>query len=225
MATHHARSVLAALAIGAALTATGCTAGSEAPSGTAAPAEREANSDAASYPDAAETPAKTEGVVPQAPEAQSTEGNPDTGKARSPWCTTEALSASLRSGQPAAGSRYAGLVLRNSSDTTCRTQGYPGIQLTRKNGEPIRTKAVRDHSRAPQPLTLAPGDRVSARLRWTVVPSEGDPADGRCPNPAALRVIPPDQRAADTTTWRLGPVCGTGKVRVLPLQAGTGGTR
>jgi len=231
MGTHHARSVLAALAVGAALTATGCTADSGSSSAAPVSAEHKASRTASPSPDAPET---SPSVAPQATTAQGADGtdaagsgkqNPGkrgSGKAGTPWCATDAVSTSLRPGQPAAGNRYATLVLRNTSGAACRTQGYPGLQLTGKSGREIPTDVVRDHSRAPQLVTLAPGDRASARLHWTVVPSEGDPANGKCPDPAGLRVIPPDQRAADSAGWNLGTVCGAGKVQLLPLRAGGG---
>jgi hypothetical protein len=145
-------------------------------------------------------------------------GSGDSGGVR--WCTTDALSVSLRPGQPAAGNRYAALVLTNSSSAACRTQGWPGLQLTGEDGEKIPTEAVRDRSVPSRPLTLSPGGHASARLHWTVVPGEGDPADGRCPDPATLRVIPPDQRTAKSAPWKMGEVCGAGEIDVRPLLPG-----
>lgn len=233
MARHHARSALAALAIGVALTATGCTTASgSAADADHAPAQLTSNSHAAQTRGTSAHGTTSATQTTTAPTA----GNPvSTGKGTgssagkgtgaSPWCTAGALSVSLRPGEPAAGNRYATLVLSNSSSHACRTQGYPGLQLTGKDGKPIPTRVVRDHSHAPRQLRLAPGQRASALLHWTVVPGTGDPADGICPRPAGLRVIPPDQRTADSAAWRLGEVCGTGKVEVLPLQAGKGAAR
>jgi len=218
MATHHARSVLAALAIGAALTATGCT---TAPASTNTPASAESTAPDGS--DAEEPPAESQSAAPQGTKAQGAEGEGRPGdsgadKSRPPWCVTDDLTVSLRPGQPAAGNRYATLTLTNSSGTACRTQGWPGLQLTGKGGEKIPTVVARDHSKPSGLVTLAPGARASARLHWTVVPSEGDPSDGRCPEPKAMRVIPPDQRAAKSVSWKLGTVCGAGEIDVLPLR-------
>jgi Protein of unknown function (DUF4232) len=93
------------------------------------------------------------------------------------------------------------------------------------DGEKIPTEVVRDESEPSRPLTLAAGERSSARLHWTVVPSQGDPADGKCPEPGSVRVIPPDQRTAKSAVWKLGEVCGTGEIDVLPLQIDKGAGR
>lgn len=218
MATHHARSVLAALAIGAALTATACTAGT---SSSSTPASVEGGGAKDSGPQ--ERSAKSESAASETTEAKGAEGDGRPGdsgsaKARTPWCATGALSMSLRPGQPAAGSRYATLVLTNSSGTACRTQGWPGLQFTGKGGKQIPTEVVRDDSSPSRPLVLAPGEQASARLHWSVVPSGSDPSDGRCPEPRAIRVIPPDQRTAKSVTWKLGAVCGTGEIDARPLR-------
>lgn len=219
MARIHARSTLAALAVGAALAATGCTAGAASSSDRAASAGEAGPSSHASRDDSAGSAP----VQQKAPESGKEKGDGQDGPSdnagkRPPWCTTGALSVSLRPGQPAAGNRYGTLVLTNSSGTSCRTQGWPGLQLTRGDGEAIPTKVVRDHSDPSRPLTLAAGAQASARLHWTVVPGEGDPADGKCPEPAKLRVIPPDQRTSKTASWKLGTVCGAGEIDVLPLR-------
>ena len=149
-------------------------------------------------------------------------GDSGSGTDRPRWCTTEALSVSLRPGQPAAGNRYAALVLTNSSSAACRTQGWPGLQLTGEDGGKIPTRVVRDHSVPSTQLTLSPGGHASARMHWTVVPGGGDPDDGRCPEPKAVRVIPPDQRTARTAAWKLGEVCGAGELDVRALLPGAG---
>lgn len=221
MADHHVRSVLAALALGAAVTLSGCTGGSAASSSS--------SSDSPASVDGTERGAAPSGD----PTAQATEGNkPGGGSAdsgtsggRPPWCSTDALSVSLEPGQPAAGNRYAALVLTNSSSSACRTQGWPGLQLTGEAGEEIPTEVVRDRSVPSRQLTLSPGGKASARLHWTVVPGEGDPSDGRCPDPRAVRVIPPDQRTAKSADWSLGEVCGAGELDVRPLLPGAGPPR
>jgi hypothetical protein len=224
MGAHHARSVLAAIALGAAVTVSGCTAGSG--SSNASPASVDgADSGSASSPGASGQNSDS-GRPPRAQGAEADDGGRPSGpggeESRPRWCTTDALSVSLRPGQPAAGNRYAALVLTNSSSHTCRTQGWPGLQLTGEDGGKIPTRVVRDHSTPSPQLTLSPGGSASARMHWTVVPSEGDPADGKCPGPAAMRVIPPDQRASKSASWKMGEVCGAGKLDVRPLLPGAG---
>jgi hypothetical protein len=222
MATHHARSVLAALAIGAALTTAGCTAEPASSSNSPASAERPGSDSGAD--DSSGSSDSSESTEAKGSEDQN--GSGDSGsKAKPRWCTTDALSVSLRPEQPAAGSRYASLLLTNSSGTACRTRGWPGLQLMGADGEKIPTEVVRDESEPSRPLTLAAGERSSARLHWTIVPSQGDPADGKCPEPGSVRVIPPDQRTAKSAVWKLGEVCGTGEIDVLPLQIDKGAGR
>lgn len=223
MATHHARSLLAALALGAAVTVSGCAGGSASSSDSPATVDgpgsgSDSGSDSGSGPAASPRPSGED----TGPNGTGSQSDKDDGRASggTRWCTTESLSVSLRPGQPAAGNRYAALVLTNSSSSTCRTQGWPGLQLTGKDGEKIPTDAVRDRSVPSRPLTLSPGGHASARLHWTVVPSEGDPSDGRCPDPAAVRVIPPDQRTAKSAKWKAGEVCGAGEIDVRPLLPG-----
>ncbi|MGP3967729.1 DUF4232 domain-containing protein [Streptomyces sp. 6N223] len=139
-----------------------------------------------------------------------------------PWCAAESLSASLTPLSPGAGNRYAALVLTNTSDTACRTQGWPGLQLVTADGEEIPTTTVRDDSAGARPLTVEPGGSVHTQLHWTVVPSDADPATGCGPEPASLRVIPPDEYGATSAEWELGAVCGDGRIEALPLEAGEG---
>jgi len=108
-------------------------------------------------------------------------------------------------------------VLTNTSGAACRTQGWPGLQLTDSGGGRIPTHVVRDRSRPARQLTLSPGERATAPLHWTAVPGEGDPSDGNCPEPKAVQVIPPDQRTSDSARWSLGDVCGAGRIEVRAL--------
>lgn len=241
MARSRACSALAAVLAATALTAVGCASpdapSQSAPSQSAAPSgtERPAGSPQTTGPSATDpsstarqtapsaprtaatskpgTPsesAPTETAVPQSPVTRADEG-------RVPWCTTSALSATLRPGSPGAGQRYATLVLTNTSDSPCRTRGWPGLQLVGGDGTKLPTHVVRDHGTPARVLTLAPGEDARSELRWTVVPGEGDPPDGNCPTPAGLQVIPPDQRTADRTPWRGDAVCGGGRVHERPL--------
>ncbi|MDT0265746.1 DUF4232 domain-containing protein [Streptomyces sp. DSM 44915] len=139
------------------------------------------------------------------------------------WCATEALAAALTPLEAAAGNRYAALVLTNTTDASCRTQGWPGLELTANDGTALPTTTVRDDSQEPGQLTLAPGESAWTQLHWTVVPGEVDTADGGCgPEPAELRVIPPDTYDATPADWELGAVCGAGRIEALPLAAGDG---
>ncbi|GAA3859147.1 DUF4232 domain-containing protein [Streptomyces sedi] len=211
------------LALGAALAATGllltgCS-GSEDSEGDAA--EREA-----SAPDERSDPrpqAGSEGS--DAPDDESAAPPPEADGAAADaadWCATDALSATVTPLDSGAGNRHATLVLTNSSDTDCRTQGWPGLELA-TGDEALPTTTVRDTSREADQLTLAPGESAWSQLRWTVVPGEEDPADGPCgPEPTTLRVIPPDTREATEADWEWGEVCGDGRIEARALAAGEG---
>ncbi|MEO3756133.1 DUF4232 domain-containing protein [Streptomyces sp. B6B3] len=210
MASHPQRSA-AALAV-AALLAAGC--------GThASPTSADAGGDAPPQ-GAADTTASSEQSDPSA--TAGTDAGSEVASDEAGWCATDALSASLDAMSPAAGNRYAALVLTNTSDTACRTQGWPGLQLATPDGDELPTTTVRDRSEHADPLTLQPGESVWSRLHWSVVPGEGDPATGCGPEQASLRVIPPDERSAIRAAWELGEVCGDGRIEALPLASGDG---
>jgi Protein of unknown function (DUF4232) len=142
---------------------------------------------------------------------------------RPPWCRTSDFAVGLHQLNPAAGNRYTALVLTNTSAHSCRTRGWPGLQLTGKGGRDIPTTVVRDRSRAPAPLTVAVRASVWSRLHWSPVPGQGDRSSGPCqPVPSALQVIPPDQRAHTVVRWDAGEVCGGGRFETQPLAAGKG---
>ncbi|MDT0343840.1 DUF4232 domain-containing protein [Streptomyces litchfieldiae] len=141
------------------------------------------------------------------------------------WCSHDALTASVTPLEPGAGNRYAALVLTNSASEPCRTQGWPGLQLTAGDGDEIPTTTVRDDSAEPVELTLEPGGSAWARLHWSAVPGAEDPADGCGPDPAVLNVIPPDEYSPTTASWELGSVCGAGRIEAQPLAEGTGPAR
>ncbi|ONK15893.1 DUF4232 domain-containing protein [Streptomyces sp. MP131-18] len=243
MASHSLRT--AALAALAVLVAGGCagsddtddTAGSRDASDTAAeersaerdggPAEADpATEEAEPLPDTSGPGSGEEEDSDRENTAQEGGGAPPAAADDPAWCSPDALSASLTPLSPGAGNRYAALVLTNTSDTACRTQGWPGLQLTAQDGDDIPTTTVRDDSAAPQVLTVEPGGSAWAQLHWSAVPGEQDPADGNCgPDPAGLAVIPPDEYSPTSAEWDFGSVCGAGRIEALPLAAGTGPPR
>ncbi|MFG3257717.1 DUF4232 domain-containing protein [Streptomyces sp. NPDC048172] len=238
MAPHHApyaRPALAALAATTALIAAGCTAHSSSPASSSADSPKSAAPSASPSSPSSPPPSSSSGAKPEVKgaegkkEGKEKEGgegkkSPAKGSAPhgTPWCGTGQLKVSLRSLESGAGQRYAALVLTNSSDAPCRTRGWPGLQLTKDDGGKIPTTTARDRASASPQFTMRPGDRAWSRLHWTVVPGTGDPADGTCPEPGTLRVIPPDQRRALQTEWKLGTVCGGGEVDETALRLGSG---
>ncbi|RCW43657.1 uncharacterized protein DUF4232 [Halopolyspora algeriensis] len=134
-------------------------------------------------------------------------------------CHTSMLAGNLRRENPAAGQRYAELVLRNSSARTCTVHGYPGLLLVGSDGRPLPTDVSRMPDTDPEPVRLAPGESAVATLHWGVVPAGNEPVDGPCgPEPAELEVIPPDERDPLATPWALGPVCAGGSLDVTAFH-------
>ncbi|WP_059008339.1 DUF4232 domain-containing protein [Streptomyces specialis] len=219
MASHSLRSAACAALLALALA--GCADGSGGPEGPEAADDRpdDITGSDGEEPDSASSSASgsSPGSAADETAGAGTEGSPGP-----PWCTHETLTASLRTLEPAAGNRYAALVLTNSSDEPCRTQGWPGLQLSAADGEELPTTTVRDHAGTPDRLTLLPGGTAWAQIHWSVVPGSEDPADGCGPAPGKLAVIPPEETEATTTAWDLGEVCGGGRIEVLPLIAGDG---
>ncbi|RKN12546.1 DUF4232 domain-containing protein [Streptomyces radicis] len=176
------------------------------------------DTDAAEDQDLAPSEAPREPDPEPAPEPEGAGGDADDA-----WCSPDALTAAVHPLDAGAGGRHAALVLTNSSDAGCRTQGWPGLQLAAGDGDSIPTTTVRDDSESPRPLTVEPGRSVWAQLHWTVVPGDENPANGPCgPEPASIEVIPPDEYGATTADWSLGAVCGEGRIETLPLAAGEG---
>jgi hypothetical protein len=134
-------------------------------------------------------------------------------------CRTDALTLSLRPLPPAAGNRYAALVLTNTGGAACRTQGWPALRFTGPGGERLPTTVDRDHGHPSEPLTLEPDASMWSRLRWTVIPGEDG---GACVRPTGLRVTAPDPSEPLATDWELGTVCADGHVETRALREGTG---
>jgi len=177
---------------------------------------------AASPPSAAPTgPVSNHGpTVP--PPATAAAGSGPGGSASPGRCHTSMLSAHIVVGQPGAGQHYADLVLTNTSGTTCRIYGYPGMQLVSTGGGNVPTTV--DRTPGTEPLvTLAAGQQVSSLLHWTIVPGtgEGSPCE---PTASGLIVTPPDETSPLHTSWPGGPVCQHGQVFVTALRPGANAT-
>lgn len=130
-------------------------------------------------------------------------------------CHTADISGRLGFIQGAAGSRFGPLILRNRSDHTCTLFGYIGGQLYNAAGRPLRTRIVRDRSRAAQTVTLPPGRTAVAELHWVAIPSG---SAGSCPQPRSFAVTPPDERLQLRVRWTAGWVCGQGRIDVRAIR-------
>ncbi|MFI0446846.1 DUF4232 domain-containing protein [Actinomadura sp. 6N118] len=135
------------------------------------------------------------------------------------WCRTEYLSASVQLRGVVAGTQYADLYLRNSSDNDCELNWNVGLKLLDAEGNPLPTRVVRPSGKP----KLVPVEYLSsARLRisWTTVPKAGEPAPCQ-PAPATLDVDPPTNEPEPMdirTPWDFGPVCNNGQIRILSIS-------
>lgn len=128
-------------------------------------------------------------------------------------CHTADLTGQLQQRDPAAGNRYAILILTNRSARGCTIYGYGGVGLVDAKGKPVPTQQRRDRAHGPVLINLPRGGKVSSLLHWGVVPGDGEPQTGQCePTAAALLVIPPDETTSLRVPWTFGPVCQRGAI-------------
>ena len=186
------RIALAAAALAAVLAGVaGCAGGSGGTTaGSAAPA---------TGPGTGSAPAPTTSSPSTA--AEPTQSSGGSGPSR---CHTSELSASLSSGEPGAGQRYATLSLTNTSARTCTVFGYGGLQPLDAAKKQLPITLTRDTGRPVTLIRLAPGASVGRTVHWSAVPPGAQP----CPTPAYASIIPPDETSPLVIGWSLGPVCG-----------------
>jgi hypothetical protein len=130
------------------------------------------------------------------------------------------LSVSFLGQQGATGHGELGFALRNTSGSSCRTFGYPGVLFLSQGGAPLPTATTRTthdfFGSAPlQPIVVNPGQSVSFRLGVT----HGIASSAGCTTVYALQVIPPD----DTANLRVsipGGAYECGTATVSPVRPG-----
>ncbi|MBV9802194.1 MAG: DUF4232 domain-containing protein, partial [Solirubrobacterales bacterium] len=138
-----------------------------------------------------------------------------------PPCRAAGLALSTLGQQGGMGHGEIGFALRNTSSTSCRTYGYPGILFLDQHGGALPT--IPHHTTndffGPTPeiaLVIAPGDSASFRLDV----GHGVASSSGCATAYGLQVIPPN----DTATLRTTIPQGAYECRdanVSPLRAGT----
>lgn len=128
-------------------------------------------------------------------------------------CVAADLEGVVTNVDAGAGSRFAELVVTNTSGRTCTVYGYGGLELIDANGKPNPTDLVRTPNPGPSLVTLEPGGTAAKKLRWGVIPSGDEPVTGPCqPVSTGIRVIPPDDTRAFTVSYEFGSVCSGGRV-------------
>ncbi len=133
-------------------------------------------------------------------------------------CAAADLTARMYpTGGSGAGTLEIGVRLRNVSGTRCAMKGFPGLGLRRSNETAMRGFAAFDKSSTPKRVVLANGGYAHATIRYSDVPSTGDPAT--CPTSSFLLVTPPNRRVAVEVHARLAP-CAKGRMLVSPIIKG-----
>lgn len=139
-----------------------------------------------------------------------------------PRCTAGVLTLSFLGQQGATGHGELGFALRNTSDRSCHTFGYPGVLFLGRGGQALPTVSTRTTHDffGPAPalaLVIAPGAGVSFRLGVNHFGAGG--SDAGCATADALQAIPPDDTATLHTTIPQGAYeCGA--ATVSPLRPG-----
>ncbi|WP_329373198.1 DUF4232 domain-containing protein [Streptomyces sp. NBC_00669] len=161
-----------------------------APSGrpTATPSEQRASGGSGTHTPAAPTsPTPSAGDTAGAPGTVPTTAptTPDT----SPLCTAAQLTATLGGGDAGAGNLYRYLVITNTSGTTCRVAGYPGLSMLDANGKQIGQPATR-RKVSYSPVVLKPGGSASDTIHTIN-------QQGTClATSAQLKMYPPGSKAS-----------------------------
>jgi hypothetical protein len=137
-------------------------------------------------------------------------------------CTAADLALSFLGGQGATGHGELGFELRNISNSTCHTYGYPGVLFLDRAGRALPTDSTRTTqdffgSVPEDKLDVAPGQSVSFRLGVT----HGAASPVGCTTAYGLQVIPPDDTATLHVTIVNGGAYECRTATVSPLQQGT----
>jgi Protein of unknown function (DUF4232) len=209
--------LLPALAL-VALLAVGC--GSTG-GGSTASSSSDAASTAAAAPTTTTTSATTTSATTTSASTTSTSSTTTTTTSGPAPCVAADLALSFMGQQGGMGHGEIGFELRNTSSSSCRTYGYPGIQFLDQKGGPLPTiphHTTNDFfgSTPAIPLVIAPGDAASFRLDV----GHGVATANGCATAYALQVIPPN----DTATLRTTIPNGSYECRdanVSPLRAGS----
>ncbi|AWW43447.1 DUF4232 domain-containing protein [Streptomyces cadmiisoli] len=122
-------------------------------------------------------------------------------------CRSSDLKAYVGDPHGAAGSVEYAISVVNFSDHTCTLYGFPGMAFTKGADEVGRTPE-RDTSLAKERVTLAPGKRAWAGLRF----AHPEVSGGRTITPDGLAVTPPDETSSIGVDWLGGPVPNSGAV-------------
>ncbi len=201
----------------------GSSSSSARPAAASSQAPRTTTSASSSAPASTTTATSTASAPTTSTRASTTSGTGAGGAslAGPGECRASGLALSYLGGQGATGHGELGFALRNTTQSSCRTGGYPGIQFLDRSGGALPTTPTHTTSdffgTLPlAPLTVAPGASFSFRLGV----SHGGGSGAGCTTAYGLQVIPPN----DTATLRVdipGGASECGATTVSPVQPGT----
>lgn len=116
-------------------------------------------------------------------------------------CTPKQLGIHYVRSGGAAGTVYETFAFVNVSSSACSLYGYPGVSLVLTSGQVDDITNVRDPSRPPKHVVVAPGARAPFVL------GVHGPAAQPCVQARELRFIPPNDTAYEQITHP-GQICG-----------------
>jgi hypothetical protein len=131
--------------------------------------------------------------------------------AATPRCHTADLTVHMGRVDAGAGSRFAPLVLKNTSTHTCTVRGYVGARFVGHTTHVVRVTGT--------PLTtvsLTAGKSAVSDMRWGAIPTG---SATQCPTPSALEITPPDETTQLKLKWSGGMICGGYELQVKALRA------
>ncbi|QYB05771.1 DUF4232 domain-containing protein [Rhodococcus sp. USK10] len=198
-----ARTLLGALGITVALTASACGSADESGTAESSPGGLTSTTSEAATTTITTAPSPTGTTTP----------HPDR-------CPIGELQVTLGEPSGAAGSQEIPLVFTNTGTRDCILHGYPGVSyVAAPDGPQVGAAAERDGG-TETPVTVAPGARATAAVRATVV--QNYPADTCGPTPVAgFRVYPPNDTGSVFLPYPTTG-CSQSGVKQLSVQPVTG---
>ena len=188
------RSVALAAVLGLLLVAAGCS----SPTASSPPAS---------------SPSTTSSIT-----TPSTSLPPPTTSTTVPGCTGANYALSLLGTEGAAGTFEVTFGFKNTSSSTCRLMGYPGIQLVAADGSNLPTTTVRGGSEsftdfAPTVVSVGPGAIAYFNMAYSDVTTG---TEGSCPTATGVKAIPPNTTTSLPVSGQF-VVCDNGTVTVSPV--------
>jgi hypothetical protein len=118
-------------------------------------------------------------------------------------------------------------VLKNTSATTCRLFGYPGLQMLDPSHRPLPTTVTRGGAytfpaQAPSRVILRPGGLASFSVGYTDNPTGDEPPSVQCVPSTYVEITPPDEHQPLLLASLIAP-CGHGDIIVSPVVSGEHG--